>query len=341
MGSNWFLRENSAVPKDGAAAVPAAESRRVDGIGWGDRDMGRLYVIDPEAANYRGPSAMRRRSNSLRVRLQQIPFAAGFGDGSDCTNGRGRSMLAATLPRSMRRAPWVPSTSRVPRDTNKAPRRNSVVIADSNPVFLCGLASVLQAEGDFVVVASCQDEAESIAAIRALSPSLALLDMSLSDLSGFQVLAAARTEAFLTRVVFLSSSAADPDAAKAFFMGASGVLPKDAAPRLLVRWLRQVMSGQRLVPLAIRNAEPRNAQRSRIGRKPEELVIALTARESQIMEFVSTGLSNREVGERLHISEGTIKVHLHHIFQKLAIRNRTALANIGRTRPKSLRPHNA
>ena len=118
-------------------------------------------------------------------------------------------------------------------------------------------------------------------------------------------------------------------------MGASGVLPKDGAPQSLVRWLRQVMSGQRLVPLAIRNAEPRNAQRSRIGRKPEELVIALTARESQIMEFVSTGLSNREVGKQLHISEGTIKVHLHHIFQKLSIRNRTALANITR-----LRPHN-
>jgi DNA-binding NarL/FixJ family response regulator len=96
-----------------------------------------------------------------------------------------------------------------------------------------------------------------------------------------------------------------------------------------------------LVPLAVRNAEPRNAaQRYRMRGKPEELVIALTPRERQIMELVSTGLSNREVGKQLHISEGTIKVHLHHIFQKLSIRNRTALANIGRTRPMSLRPQN-
>jgi len=219
------------------------------------------------------------------------------------------------------------------RDTNKTPRRNSVVIADRNPVFLHGLASVLQTEGDFVVVASCLDEAECIAAISALSPSLALLDMSLSNLSGFQVLAAVRTEAFPTRVVFLSSSATATDAAKVFSMGASGVLPRDGAPQSLLRWLRQVMSGQRLVPLAVRKA-----QRSRKRGKPEDLVIALTARERQIMELVSTGLSNREVGERLHISEGTIKVHLHHIFQKLSIRNRTALANIGRMRPKSLRP---
>jgi two-component system nitrate/nitrite response regulator NarL len=99
--------------------------------------------------------------------------------------------------------------------------------------------------------------------------------------------------------------------------------------------LRQVISGQQLVPLAVRNA-----QGSRMRRKPEELVTALTARERQIVELVSTGLSNREVGELLHISEGTMKVHLHHVFQKLSIRNRTALASIGRMRPKSLRPQN-
>jgi two-component system, NarL family, nitrate/nitrite response regulator NarL len=287
----------------------------------------RLYVLDPlfEAAKYGGRSVTRRRSNVRMARLQQIPYAARF---RDCTDSRGRSMPAATRPRFIRRAPWVPSTSRVPRDTNKTPRQNSVVIAGRNPVFLCGLASVLQTEGDFVVVASCQDEAECIEAIRALSPSVALLDMSLSDLSGLQVLAAVRTEAFPARVVFLSSSATATDAARAFSMGASGVLPKDGAPQSLVRWLRQVMSGQQLAPLKVRNA-----QRSRMRGKPEELVIALTARESQIMELVSTGLSNREVGERLQISEGTIKVHLHHIFQKLSIRNRTALANIGRMRP--------
>ena len=79
---------------------------------------------------------------------------------------------------------------------------------------------------------------------------------------------------------------------------------------------------------------------SRMRGQPEELVIALTGRERQIMELVLTGLLNREVGKRLHISERTIKVHLHHIFQKLSIRNRTALANIGRMRPQSPRPQN-
>jgi two-component system nitrate/nitrite response regulator NarL len=262
------------------------------------------------------------------ARLRRIPFASRF---RDCTDARGPSGLVATRSRLTRSSPWDRSTTRGRRDTNNTPYRNSVVIVDRNPTFLRGLASVLQAERDFAVVASCQNEAECIAAVRALSPSLALLDLSASDLSGLQVLAAVRTEAFPTRVVFLSSSATAADAARVFSMGASGVLPKEGAPQSLVRWLRQVMSGQLLVPLAVGNA-----RMSRLRGASEEQVIALTARERQIMELVSTGLSNREVGERLHISEGTIKVHLHHIFQKLSIRNRTTLANLGRMRPQSL-----
>jgi two-component system nitrate/nitrite response regulator NarL len=285
----------------------------------------RLHAIDPlfEAAEHGGPSVTHHGSSVRAARLQQVPFAARF---RVCTGVRARSMPSA------KRASRVPSTFFVQRDKNKTPRRNSVVIADRNPVFLRGLASILQTEGNFVVVASCQDEAECIASIRALSPSLAVLDMSLSELSGLKILAAVRTGAFPTRVVFLSSFATAAAAARAVSMGASGILPKDGAPQSLVRWLRQVMSGQRPGPLAVRNA-----RRSRMRGKPEEQVIALTARERQIMELVSTGLLNREVGKRLRISEGTIKVHMHHIFQKLSIRNRTALANIGRM-PESMRP---
>ena len=122
------------------------------------------------------------------------------------------------------------------------------MIGDHNPVFFCGLASVLHTEGDF---------------------RLALLDVSLSDPEGLPVLAKVRTEALLTRVVFLSSLAVD--AARAFSMGASGVLPKDGTPQSLVRWLRQIMSGQQRVPFAARNTHMRG--------EPEEPVIAPNACE--------------------------------------------------------------
>jgi two-component system nitrate/nitrite response regulator NarL len=278
-----------------------------------------------EAAKRDGPRVTRRRLNVRMARIQQIQLAGRL---QDCTDGRGRP--AAKRPRLTPKTRRDASTPLVPRGMNKTPRQNSVVIADRNPVFLCGLATVLQSEGNFVVVASCRDEMECVASIRTHSPSLALLDMSLADLSGLHVLAVVRTEALPTRVVFLSSSATD--AARAFSMGASGVLPKDGTPQSLIRWLRQIISGHQLVPIAVLDSRMRGA--------PNEPVVALTSRERQIIELVSTGLSNREVGRRLHISEGTIKVHLHHIFQKLSIRNRTALANIGMIRPESQLPQN-
>jgi len=244
-------------------------------------------------------------------------------------------MATATSPTVLSMAPPMPGNSGGPPDTNRAPGRISVVIADRNPVFLRGLASVLQAESDFDVVASCRDEAECIAAIRAHSPSLALLDMSLSEPGGLQVLEMVRTEASPTRVVFVSSTADATDAARAFSMGARGVVPRDSVPQSLIWSLRQVMSGQQLALLAVSNAEARDAHGPG---KPEEAAVGLTARERQIVDLVSTGLSNREVGVRLHISEGTIKVHLHHIFRKLSIRNRTALANIGRESAEPPRP---
>lgn len=246
-------------------------------------------------------------------------------------------MLFAIPSSPVSLAPAPPSDLGVPPDTSAATSRISVVIADPNPVFLHGLASVLQAESDFAVVASCRNGAECIAAIRALSPNLALLDMSQSEADGLEVLAAVRADASPTRVVLLSSTASAADAARAFSMGASGVIPKDGAPQSLVWWLRQVMSGEQLALLAVANVETRAPRGSRAPGLPPPAAVELTAREMQIVELVSTGLSNREVGERLQISEGTIKVHLHHIFRKLAIRNRTALATIGRERLEALR----
>jgi two-component system nitrate/nitrite response regulator NarL len=90
------------------------------------------------------------------------------------------------------------------------------------------------------------------------------------------------------------------------------VISKEAAPEIFVYCLRQVAAGRRLFPNALLDGIPG----------------AITQRESQIMDLVSEGLSNKEIGRRLSLSEGTIKVHLHHIYQKLAIKNRTILAAV-------------
>jgi two-component system, NarL family, nitrate/nitrite response regulator NarL len=206
--------------------------------------------------------------------------------------------------------------------SNVPPHGVSIVIAADYPVVLCGLNTILRAENDFTVVASCCDIASCIEAIRDLSPNLALLDVSLPGQSGPQILAAIKSDNLYTRVVFLSASSETSDGVQSIVRRACGVIPRDSAPNILLRFLRRVSSGLELSPIS----ESSNKRGHGPGHSTEPPSTVLTERERQIMHLVSTGQSNKEIGRQLNLTEGTVKVHLHHMFQKLAVHNRTELA---------------
>jgi len=195
----------------------------------------------------------------------------------------------------------------------------SVVVADGCPVFLCGLISILRSEQDFDVVASCCNGIESLQAIRNLSPDIALLDASIPIALGINVLASAISEESRTRIVLLAASA-ELQSILAVANGAYGILPRDVLPEVLMDNLRQVALGRRL---SIRASRPGEAGTT--TDTSEKALAVLTKRERQIAELVSAGLPNKEVGRQLDLTAGTVKVHLHNIFSKLAINNRTAL----------------
>jgi two-component system, NarL family, nitrate/nitrite response regulator NarL len=194
-----------------------------------------------------------------------------------------------------------------------------MVVADGCPVFLCGLISILRSEHDFDVVARCRNGVESLQAIRDLSPDIALLDSSMPMASGVNVLASAISEESQTRIVLLAA----PTERRSIFAvanGAYGIVPRDVLPEVLIRDLRQVAAGRRLSVRASRPGEARTTTDT-----SEKALAVLTKRERQIVKLVSAGLQNKEVGGQLNLTAGTIKVHLHNIFSKLAINNRTAL----------------
>ncbi|MFL6790649.1 MAG: LuxR C-terminal-related transcriptional regulator [Bradyrhizobium sp.] len=200
----------------------------------------------------------------------------------------------------------------------------SVVIADRHPVVLQGLSSMLGQHHDFDIVASCNDGTSCIAAIRNLAPDVAVLDVSMPGLSGLEILATAICENLSTRLVFFTGTADERELGMSAAGDRYSVIPKDAEPELLVRSLRQIADGHRLLPLL----SPDQIVCREQGAVTENVLTALTDRERQIMRLVSEGLSNKEIGRRLNIADGTIKVHLHNIFQKLEISNRTVLAAI-------------
>ena len=203
-------------------------------------------------------------------------------------------------------------------------RCTTVVIADRHPVVLQGLRNVLGAQYDFKVIACFTDGTSCIEAIRSLVPDIAILDVSMPDLTGLEILAIANSENLSTRLVFFTASSADRELIIAAAAGTYGVILKDAAPEALVQSLRQVADGQRLLPLPSSDRPVSSGQRN--SAIAENVLKVLTHREREIMRLVSEGLSNKAIARRLNISHGTIKVHLHHIYEKLEINNRTVLA---------------
>ena len=183
-----------------------------------------------------------------------------------------------------------------------------VVIADLYPVIRTGLAAVLEAEPDFRIVAHCADSASCIKAIQEFRPDIAIVDVSLPE-----ILAVISSEGLPTRIV-LFTALEERELRLFHARGVHAVMRKDADPQSLLQTLRQVASGQKIL-------QPP-------GGDAEKAITALTARERQILRLVSEGLSNKEIGRRLNVTDGTVKVHLHNIFEKLLVSNRTALAAV-------------
>jgi two-component system, NarL family, nitrate/nitrite response regulator NarL len=193
-----------------------------------------------------------------------------------------------------------------------------ILVADRCPLVRRGLLDVLDVERDFRVVACCGDALSSVEAMRKLQPEIAILDAAFPDLDGAEVLAKTSSENIPTRIVFFTTSGEDPDTGRLAEAGAYAVISKDIEPVILMRILRQVAdnatslrSGSELSPTTVGDGRAMHV---------------LTHRERQIIRLVSEGLSNKEIGRQLDISDGTIRVHLHKIFQKLEVTNRTALA---------------
>ena len=198
-----------------------------------------------------------------------------------------------------------------------------LVLADDHPVVLSGLKNLIQSDRRYEVLASCSNGLEALAAIREHRPDLAVIDISMPGLSGLQVLEHVRSELLGTRVVFLTATASDESIANAVALGVWGLLLKDAAADQLLTSLAAVAAGDRWLPpevvdVAVHRATARRSEADRI-------VGSLTQRERQLILLATEGLSNKEIARRFGLTEGTVKIHLHNIYQKLGVTNRTAM----------------
>ncbi|CUT11242.1 DNAbinding response regulator LuxR family [Bradyrhizobium sp.] len=200
-----------------------------------------------------------------------------------------------------------------------------LVLVDPQPIVLQGLRSVLGTQPDFEVVATSGDGTSCLEAIRNLTPDVALLADRVPDLTVSEILAIVKAEKLSTRLVFFTESDTDHDLASAIAAGACSAISKYASPATMLRSLRLMTKSG--VALAKSDLSATGKEADGDG-KVEKMLELLTQRERQIARLVAEGLSNKEIARQLNVSDGTVKVHLYNIFQKLEITNRTVLATI-------------
>lgn len=201
-----------------------------------------------------------------------------------------------------------------------------VLLADDHPLLLRGLADLVGSE--FELSAVTGSGIEALRQMQENPPDIAVLDISMPDLDGLTILSLANQAGLQVRTVFLTAFISREQIAAAAAARAWGIVMKETAPDMLLDCLRTVSSGQRWTSFA-KDAQGRT--RTYQKRPHERRAEALTPRETEIVRLVRRGISNKEIATEIGTTEGTVKIHLKNIYQKLGVANRTALAALSYT----------
>lgn len=196
-----------------------------------------------------------------------------------------------------------------------------VLVADDDPLTASGI-EVLLAGSRFQVVANVRSGAEVLDTLASARPEILVLDIRMPERSGLDVLRTLRGRGDGRPVILLTGSIRDQDAKEAMKLGVNGLVIKATAPRDLLPCLDAVAGGRRwfdqeVMQRAMDFASSPDAERDPLG--------PLSPRERGIASLVQRGLRNKEIADELGLTEGTVKVHLHKIFEKLGLQSRTEL----------------
>jgi DNA-binding NarL/FixJ family response regulator len=192
------------------------------------------------------------------------------------------------------------------------PNRIRVFSVDDHPLLREGIAAMINSQPDMTLVAQAATGGESILKFREHVPDVTLMDLRLPDMSGIDALISIRTEQPDARVIMLTTFEGDVEIQRALQAGARGYLLKSMPPHELVDAIRQVHAGKKRVPaeVAAQLAEHLSDE-------------SLTEREIGVLRHLAGGNRNKDIAERLFISEETVKVHVKHIMEKLGASDRT------------------
>ncbi|HTS28863.1 MAG TPA: response regulator transcription factor [Bryobacteraceae bacterium] len=217
-----------------------------------------------------------------------------------------------------------------------------IVVADDHPIFRDGLCKLLGLEEDFEVVAQAQDGRQVLDVLQQFEPDILLLDLKMPGLDGLATLQRLQAARNKTRVIVLTASDDKNEFVQAMKLGTSGIVLKQTATELLIKSIRKVHAGEiwldsHTTAAVIRTfvaadeaanaAAPPVTQAQQLASAPRDRERSpLSQREREIVALVAQGFKNKEMAEKMFISEQTVKNHLHNIFDKLGVSDRLELA---------------
>ena len=223
------------------------------------------------------------------------------------------------------------SPRRLARASNFGSRSRSAVtdtpirlaLADDHAIVLQGLRQLFLRHEEFDVVACCRDGHETLAALRRGGVDVLVLDFRMPGFDGLDVLRTMATEGISCPTVLLTATIGDAEVVEALRLGVKGLVLKESPPETLLECVRSVYAGGQYVePQTMSRAFSRVLKGEEAARQVSKL---LTQRELEVVRLIAQGHRNRTIAERLSISEGTVKIHLHNIYSKLGIDGRLEL----------------
>ena len=203
-------------------------------------------------------------------------------------------------------------------------KKIKILLLDDHTLFREGLSRLVESEPDLEMTAHCATVSEATGILRQTSIDLVLLDYDLGKENGFEFIARARKIGYAGRFLIVTAGMSDAESVQALEFGIGGIFPKHNSPALLIQAIRKVMAGEMWLDQSSIQAllEATHRRDTPGARRP------FTPREMQVLEGVFEGLSNKEIGARLEVSESSVKASLQQLFQKTGVRTRSQLVRI-------------
>ncbi len=199
--------------------------------------------------------------------------------------------------------------------------RFRLMLVDDHPMMRRGIRQLLELEDDFLIVGEANNGEEALALLETLQPQLILLDNNMPLLNGIETLKRLQQVGYSGKVLLFTVSDAEKDVRDALRFGADGYLLKDMEPEKLIQQVRQALHGELVISPGLTRVLAQALREPQAANQVE-----LTEREQQVLRMIAGGNSNKMIGRKLGITEGTVKVHVKNLLHKLGLRSRVEAA---------------